>query len=129
MKPAKVLDESPREREILDIIYSRGPSSVQEVKAHLSAPPSYSAVRTMLTRLVSKGHLHFKRDGTRYVYSPAIKQATVQKQAMRRVLNTYFGGSLTKAVTALIDDRSGKISAEEAKEIQRLLSAARKEGR
>ena len=118
-----------REREILDIIYSAGPSSVAKVRNQLSDPPSYSAVRTMLTRLVAKGFLHYKREGMRYVYSPARQKAGVSKDALRRVLNTYFGGSVAQVVNALLDDRRGAITPEEAREIEQRLAAARKAGK
>ncbi len=129
MKPVPISNESPREREILDVIYAAGPSSVGDVRERLADPPGYSAVRTMLSRLVAKGHLRFKREGTRYVYSPTRKREVMSRQALRRVLNTYFGGSLAQAVTALLDDRSGAISPDEARELERRLAAARKEGR
>ena len=128
MKADRVLDESPREREILDIIYAAGPSSVSDVRDQLTEAPSYSAVRTMLTRLVAKGYLRYRREGMRYVYSPARQKESVSKDALRRVLNTYFGGSIAQAVNALLDDRTGAISPEEAREIQRRLAAARKAG-
>jgi predicted transcriptional regulator len=120
-----IADESPREREVLEVIYDGGPASVAEVRDRLANPPGYSAVRTMLTRLVAKGLLSYKRDGQRYVYSPA-KRETVRKQALKRVIKTYFGGSLTQAVSAFLDDHHGSISADDAREIQRMLAAARK---
>ena len=124
--PPEIVEESPREREILEVIYTSGPSSVADVRERLKNPPGYSAVRTMLTRLVAKGLLRFKRDGQRYVYSPTQKQESVRRQALRRLLKTYFGGSLTQAVSALLDEHQGSISAEDAREIQRMLAAARK---
>ncbi len=125
----RVLDESPREREILDVIYAAGPSSVSDVRDQLTEAPSYSAVRTMLTRLVAKGYLRYRREGMRYVYSPARQKESASKDALRRVLNTYFGGSVAQAVNALLDDRRGAVSPEEAREIQRRLAAARKAGK
>lgn len=125
----RISNESPREGEILDAIYAAGPSSVADVRARLADPPSYSAVRTLLTRLVAKGHLRFRRDGLRYVYSPTTERDVVSRQALRQVLNKYFGGSLAQAVTAMLDDRSEAISEEEAQEIRRRLAAAKKEGR
>lgn len=127
--PARPIDESPREREILEIIYAAGPASVADVLDQLSDAPSYSAVRTMLTRLVSKGYLTYKRDGMRYVYSPAKQKEGASKEALRRVLNTYFGGSIAHAVNALLDDHTGAITPEEARDIEKRLAAARREGK
>ena len=129
MPPDRVLDESPREREILEIIYAAGPLSVAEVRDHMKNAPGYSAVRTMLTRLVAKGYLRYKREGLRYVYSPVKQKESVRKEALQRVLHTYFGGSITQAVNALLDERSGAITPDEEREIKKRLAAARKEGK
>lgn len=121
----EVAEESPREREILEIIYAAGPSSVSDVLERLANPPGYSAVRTMMTRLVDKGFLKHKRDGQKYVYSAA-RREVVSRQALKRVIRTYFGGSLSQAVSAFLDEHQGTISSEDAREIQRMLAAARK---
>jgi predicted transcriptional regulator len=126
--PPEITEESPREREILEVIYAAGPSSVSDVRDKLANPPGYSAVRTMLTRLVAKGFLRYKRDGQRYVYSPRTAPDTIRKLALKRVIRAYFGGSLTQAVSALLDEHTGSISSADAREIQRMLAAARKRG-
>jgi BlaI family transcriptional regulator, penicillinase repressor len=123
------LEVSRRERELVETIYRLGAATVGEVRAALAEPPSYSAVRTMLTRLVAKGHLRVERDGTRYVYHPTVEREAVSTHALRRVLDTFFGGSLARAVSALIDDRGAGLSAEEARQIRRELERARREGR
>jgi BlaI family penicillinase repressor len=129
MPPDRVLDESPREREILKIIYAAGPLSVAEVRERMKSPPGYSAVRTMLTRIVAKGYLRYRQDGLRYVYSPVKQKESVSKEALQRVLDTYFDGSIAQAVNALLDERSGAITPDEEREIRKRLAAARKEGK
>jgi predicted transcriptional regulator len=127
--PPERVDESPREREILKIIYAAGPLSVSEVRDRMKNPPGYSAVRTMLTRVVAKGYLRYRREGLRYVYSPVKQKESVRREALNRVLDTYFGGSIAQAVNALIDERSGAITPAEEREIRKRLAAARKEGK
>jgi BlaI family transcriptional regulator, penicillinase repressor len=124
-----ISDESPREREILDVIHQAGAATAAEVQRQLTRPPSYSAVRTMLARLIAKRHLKATLRGSRLVYRAATSPEVVRKQVLRRVLDTFFGGSLAQAVTALLDDNAGVISEAEAREIRRRLAAARKEGR
>ena len=48
---------SRRERQIMDVIYSSGSATVQEVVSKIPDPPSYSAVRAMLRVLEEKGIL------------------------------------------------------------------------
>ena len=127
--PDRIPDESPREREILQIIHAAGPLSVAEVRERMKNPPSYSAVRTMLTRVVAKGYLRYRQEGLRYVYSPAKQKDSVRRKAVQRVVDIYFGGSISQAVNAMIDERSGAITPDEEREIRKRLAAARKEGK
>jgi BlaI family transcriptional regulator, penicillinase repressor len=115
---------SRREREILEIVIVTGNISVPEVRERLSDAPSYSAVRTMLTRLAAKGHVKVRREENRLVYSPTVNREKARKQALRSVLDTFFGGSLAQAVNALLDDRSATISADEARALRRRLREA-----
>ena len=59
---------SRRERQIMDVIFQLGEASVGDVLDRQSDPPSYSAVRTMIRLLESKGYLRHRREGTKYVY-------------------------------------------------------------
>jgi BlaI family transcriptional regulator, penicillinase repressor len=44
-----------RERQIMDIVYSRGTATVAAVQEDLPDAPSYSAVRAMMVKLEQKG--------------------------------------------------------------------------
>ena len=59
---------SRRERQILDILYSRGKATAAEILAALPDPPSYSAARALLRILEQKGHIRHESDGPRYVF-------------------------------------------------------------
>jgi len=87
-------------------------------------PPSYSAVRTLLRILEEKGHLQHREDGPRYVYLPVESRENASRSALRRVVETFFEGSLGNAVAALVDG-GGKLSEEEFKRIKKIIKAAR----
>jgi|ERR1044072_4274132 predicted transcriptional regulator len=92
-----------REREIMHILFALGNrASAEEIRLRLTDPPSSSAVRAMLARLESKGHLKHQEEGLRYVYSPTAPPATVRRQALQQHLRTFFGGSLGEMATALL---------------------------
>ena len=57
---------SRRERQVMDVVYELGEVTGKEVQQNLPDPPSYSAVRAVLTRLVDSGHLQYREDGPRY---------------------------------------------------------------
>jgi predicted transcriptional regulator len=131
MKPQKspLLDLSRRERQIVDIVYRQGRASAAEVSAELPDAPSYSSVRTFLTILERKGYLKHVEEGGRYIYLPTQPRAHVGRAALRRALQTFYGGSVEKAVAALLDISESRLSAEEMKRLARLIERARKEGR
>ncbi len=92
-----------REREIMDAIFALGDSaSVEDVRARLSDPPSYSAVRAMLAKLEAKGFIKHREEGLRYVYYPTKSRAVAQRNAITKLAHTFFGGSMRRAVTALL---------------------------
>lgn len=98
---------SRREREIMNAVFAlANRASADEIRARLTNPPSYSAVRAMLVRLEAKGHLRHQEDGKRYLYSATTSPATAKRAALRQYLRTFFGGSLSTMVTALVRDES-----------------------
>jgi predicted transcriptional regulator len=60
----------PRERQIVDILYERGPVLVAEICEALPDPLSGSAVRAMLKRLEDKGFVQRSESERGYLYSP-----------------------------------------------------------
>lgn len=125
--PAHTL--SRRERQIMDIVFAQGEASAAGVLAALPDPPSYSAVRALLAILVEKGHLKHRSEQGRYIYSPTRRRAQVGRSALRRVLDTFFEGSLEKAVAALLQGSDANLSQDELQRLGQLIQQARKEGR
>ena len=96
-----------REREIMNAVFALGNrASAEEIRARLSSPPSDSSVRVMLARLEKKGCLRHQQDGLRYIYSARISPAVAKKSALQQYVQTFFGGSLTRMMTALVAEGS-----------------------
>lgn len=91
-----------REREILEAVFKLGEASVSEVRTELPEAPSYSAVRTMLGYLESKGFVEHRRDGRRYLYSATQDLAEAQRSVLRHVVDTFFRGSEEALLTTLL---------------------------
>jgi BlaI family transcriptional regulator, penicillinase repressor len=120
---------SRRERQIMDVIYTQGMATAAEVQAAIPDPPSTTAVRTLLRILESKGHLTHLQDGPRYVYRAVRSRERVGRSSLRRVLDTFFGGSLERAVAAHLTDSTTELSPEELKRLSQLIQQARKKGK
>lgn len=120
---------SRRERQIMDVLHARGQATAAEVLAALPDPPSYSAVRALLRILEEKGHVRHHRDGARYVYLPRVSKEAARKSALRRVVSTFFQGSVTQAMAALLESSDAEISDSELEKLQQIIKQAKKEGR
>jgi BlaI family transcriptional regulator, penicillinase repressor len=114
---------SRREREIMDVLFRLGNATADDVRSHLTNPPSYSAVRAMLVRLEAKGHIRHREEGLRYVYAPTTSPATARRIALKQYLGTFFGGSLGEMVTSLL--RQERWTDEELETLQREIEQAR----
>ncbi len=113
----------------MDALYRLKKASAADIHEALADPPTYTAVRTLLTILEKKGHVRHSSDGTRYIYEPAVAREQMGRRAMGSVLQTFFDNSVEHAVTALLTQEDAKLSREELDRLARLIDKARKEGR
>ena len=116
---------SRRERQIMDILFELGEATAEEVRERLPDPPSYSAARTLLTRLEAKGHVRHGEKGLRYVYSPTMSRQEAQEKALSRIVRVFFNGSLTQAVNGLLDLQE-ELPPQELERLARAIEDARK---
>src|ERR1700741_1485040 len=93
---------SRRERQMLDVIYALGRATAAEVTERLPDAPTYTTVRGLLRVLESKGHVRHEDDGGRYVYIPTLTKQRAAKTALKHVVQTFFDGSPSSAMAALL---------------------------
>jgi BlaI family transcriptional regulator, penicillinase repressor len=117
---------SRRERQIMEAVYARGEATASEVLESLPDAPTRTAVRTFLRILEDKGHLKHNKRGREFVYHPVRRRETAGQSAFQRVLQTFFGGSLEKAVAAHLADPDAGIPPEELGRLASLVNQARK---
>jgi BlaI family penicillinase repressor len=129
MKNDAYLGLSRRERELMDIIYARGRATAAEVQGALAKPPSYSTVRALLRILEEKGYLRHEVERLTYSYLPIQSQAAVSRSALRRILETFFGGSPSHAMAAMLDVSKIKLSAGDRERVLAMIRAAEKDKR
>jgi predicted transcriptional regulator len=114
---------SRREREIMNVLFALGDrASAEDIRAQLTEPPSYSAVRAMLAKLEAKGYVRHREERFRYIYSPTTPRTTARRSALQEIVRVFFGGSPGETATALLknEDWSDEELAELSAEIERI---------
>jgi BlaI family transcriptional regulator, penicillinase repressor len=124
-KRAITHDLSRRERQIMEVIYQRGQATAAEVADLIPDPPSYSAVRALLSILGTKGFVRHEQEGVRYVFLPTLGRDRARRSALKGIVRTFFNGSVERTVAALLGQQ--KLSGEELDRLAALISRARKE--
>ena len=119
---------SGRERQIMEIVYARGRATATHVLDDLSDPPSRASVRTFLRILEEKGHLKHGKEGREFVYEPTRPRQRAGLSALRKLLATFYDGSLERAVAAHLADDGPDISEDELKRLAKLIRQVRQKG-
>ncbi len=118
---------SRRERQIMDVLYRLGRATAADVLAALPGALSDSTVRTQLRILEGKGHVVHDAVGNRFVYAPTVPRHSARRSALRHLVETFFDGSRTKVVAALLGADAGKLTVEELDRLEDVLRRAREE--
>jgi BlaI family transcriptional regulator, penicillinase repressor len=118
---------SRRERQIMDVVYANGEATATEVVGNLPDAPTRTAVRTLLRILEEKGHLRHKKLGREFLYRPTRRRERAGQSAFQRVLQTFFDGSLEKAVAAHLADPAAEIPSEELRRLASLIKQAKRQ--
>jgi BlaI family penicillinase repressor len=113
---------SPLEQAVMDIIWSRGPSTAADVQDALSPKRDLkdSTVRTVLTRLEEKKYLKHAVDGRTFVYSSVEPARNLAVRAVKQVVDRFCHGSLESLLVGMVDDEV--VDAEELRQMLDRLS-------
>ena len=115
----------PRERQIVDILYQRGPLPVADISSALPDQLSGSALRTMLKRLEDKGFVSRSESDRGYLHSPTVSETAAKKSALSEIVRVFFDGSPANAASALLG-MSEKLKDNELDELEAMIARARK---
>ena len=126
---AKADGFSRRERQIMDALYALEQATAAQIHEALAEPPSYTAVRTLLTILEKKGHVRHFSDGPRYVYEPLVARGEMGQRAFRNLLKTFYDNSVSDAVAGMLNRDDVQVSDADLERLEKLIARARKEGR
>lgn len=115
-----------RESDIMAVLWERGPSTVAEVRAHLTDDLAYNTVLTMLRILEEKGYAGHEEEGRAFRYHALVEREAAAESAVRGLVRRLFGGSPSLLLTQLVRQRD--VPAEELKRLRALIDARLGEG-
>src|SRR5580704_6863936 len=114
---AKVLTD--REAQLMNVLWTSGPSTAEAVREALKDRPHDSTVRTLLRILKKKGYVRISGQQPA-VYEAVVLRTHVQTKATRSLLARFFGGSVEALVMRLVEDE--ELTVEQLAELRKSLS-------
>ncbi len=121
MSDAKLAALSNRERQIVDVLFKRETATAREIAEDIPDPPGYSAMRSMLSRLVEKEVLFADMVDGRLVYRGRFSRKRAQSRELQRLVDKFFGGSPKAAILGLLGGDGETLSKTDLAEIAQLL--------
>jgi predicted transcriptional regulator len=111
---------TPRELDVMSILWRAGSGTVSEVREALGEALAYTSVLSVLQTLEAKGHVRHEPEGRAYRYYPEVAQEAAGRSALARIREAVFQGSAELLFAQLVSDRRLKRS--ELERMRRLLA-------
>jgi BlaI family transcriptional regulator, penicillinase repressor len=120
-KPSTNLTEA--ELRLMEVLWQRGPSTVQQVLDALPGdkPLAYNSVLTIIRILDKKGYVaHAKSEDARaYVYAPLVPRTEATRSEVRHLVKRLFQNSHELLVLNILEDAG--LSQDELQRLKRYL--------
>lgn len=115
------IDLTEREAELMEVLWNRGPSTVNEVLSNVVDELAYTTVLSHLRALEAKGYVGHTGEGRAHRYHALIERVDAQKGGLQALLARLFKGSPDALLVHLVENE--KLS---AKQVQRIKDRLRK---
>ena len=104
-KPSETLTEA--ELRIMQVIWQKGPGTVQQILDALIDPPvlAYNTVLTTIRILERKGYVEHSKDGRAHVYRPLVEREEASRSEIRHLLSRFFQNSHEDLVLNILQNR------------------------
>jgi predicted transcriptional regulator len=115
---------TPRELEILKVLWEKGPASVKTVHRHMAQTQdedlAYNTVQTLLRIMEKKNLVEHHLEGRTFIYTPRYSR----DESAARFLDRVFDGAAAQMVMSLL--RSERIPPEELEVMHKMIAEARR---
>jgi predicted transcriptional regulator len=115
------------ELRIMDVLWQKGPGTVQQVLDWLPAKPAlaYNTVLTTIRILERKGYVAHAKDGRAHVYEPLIAREEATRSEIRHLVTRLFRNSHDALVLNILEDE--EIEGEEVERLRKMLERSPEE--
>jgi BlaI family transcriptional regulator, penicillinase repressor len=119
--PTKSATLTEAELRLMDVLWERGPSSVQQVLDALETKPAlaYNSVLTTMRILEKKGYVKHLKDGRAHIYSPVIERQEATRSEISHLVHRFFQNSRDLLLLNMLEDSS--IDEQELKRLREFL--------
>ena len=111
---------TPRELDVMSILWRGGSGTVAEVREGLDEDLAYTSVLSALQTLEEKGFVRHEPEGRAYRYFPTVAPEKAGRSALARIREAVFQGSAELMFAQLVSDR--KLKREELERMRSLLA-------
>jgi len=103
-----LLDLAPLELDCMNTLWPMGEGTVREIRDRLAErrPRAYTTIMTIMDRLARKGVVERHKVGRAYFYRANLSAEEARAQALRQVVENFFGGSIEALLAQLGNARS-----------------------
>jgi BlaI family transcriptional regulator, penicillinase repressor len=110
-----------KELEILQILWSRGPSAVKDVHETMGGDSEngYTTILKLLQIMHEKGLVTRQKSGKLHLYKAVPSQENTRQQIIDKMIDTVFQGSAMQLVVSALGNK--KSSKQELQEIKKYL--------
>jgi BlaI family penicillinase repressor len=118
---------SDAEWEVMNVLWESSPLAASEIASEVCERMNWHprTVKTLLGRLVAKGALRFREEGTHYLYSPAFPRERYVNVESRSFVERVFGGRVTPALAHFVETM--ELSGDDLRELRSILDRKEKE--
>lgn len=120
------LSFTPRELDVMSILWRKGSGTVAEVRDALGEELAYTSVLSVLQTLEEKGHARHESEGRAYRYYATVAPEAAGDSALARIRDAIYQGSAESLFAQLVSDR--RLDRAELERMRRLLNERLEEG-
>jgi len=112
---------SDAEHAVMEALWKQSPLTAAQVCEEVCRSRDWSmpTVKTLLSRLVTKGAVATRPDGRRFLYTPTLARSAYVGGESKRLVERLFGGRAAPLFAHLAETEA--LSADDISEIERLL--------